>query len=77
MTLPLPGNPPARAELVRSAAAEAAVAAVYRHVRADAAQAASAQNWPEWARLLEIAQTIQRNYPTVSARARFAGELPG
>jgi hypothetical protein len=51
---------------------EATVAVVYRHACNDAAAAACAQDWSEWTRLLEIARSIERAYPGVAARARFA-----
>ncbi len=51
---------------------EATVAVVYRHACNDAAGAACAQDWAECARLLQMARSIERAYPGVSARARFA-----
>ncbi len=57
---------------IRTVMQDATVAVVYRHACNDAAAAACAQDWVECARLLHIARSIERAYPGVSARARFA-----
>jgi hypothetical protein len=57
---------------IRTVMQDATVAVVYRHACNDAAAAAGAQDWSECARLLHIAREIERAYPGVSARARFA-----
>ncbi len=57
---------------LRALAREATVATVYRHACSDAAAAASEHDWSECVRLMQIARSIERAYPEVSARARFA-----
>ncbi len=57
---------------IRTVMRDATVAVVYRHACNDAAAAACAQDWSECARLLHIARSIERAYPGISARARFA-----
>jgi hypothetical protein len=57
---------------IRAMMQQVTVAVFYRHACNDAAAAACAQNWDEWARLLHIARSIERAYPAVTAKARFA-----
>ena len=56
---------------VFATAAEATIAAVYRHTCNDALAAAMSQNWTDWRRLTEMARSIAVSHARIAERARF------
>ena len=53
-------------------AAEATIAAVYRHTCNDALAAAVSQQWTDWRRLTEMARAIAVSHPRIAGRARLS-----